>query len=132
MKNTIVILTAIRAVDLLVNDKSAAFFALKNKSWTQCPKVKEVLTMRKKVLIVTASVVAGAAALMALGRYIKGPLCLFEDDEEEEYEPDEEFDVDLGDEGTPDPLGNKRARIYDDMSVLVDHIDDLFEYCRNK
>ncbi len=88
--------------------------------------------MRKKVLIVMASVVAGAAALMALGRYIKGPRCLFEDDEEEEYEPDEEFDVDLGDEGTPDPLGNKRARIYDDMSVLVDHIDDLFEYCRNK
>lgn len=29
MKNTIVILTAIRAVDLLVNDKSAALFALK-------------------------------------------------------------------------------------------------------
>ena len=88
--------------------------------------------MRKTVLIVMASVVAGAAALMVLGRYIKGPRCLFEDDEEEEYEPDEEFDVDLADEGTPDPLGNKRARIYDDMSVLVDHIDDLFEYCRNK
>lgn len=62
----------------------------------------------KKVLIVTASVIAGAAALMALGRYIKGPRCLFEDDEEEEYEPDEEFHVDL-DEGTPDPLETKDA-----------------------
>lgn len=90
--------------------------------------------MRKKVLIITTSVVAGAVALMALGRYIKGPRCLFEDDEDEEYEPDEEFDLDLdlGDEESPDPLGNKRARIYDDMSDLVDHIDDLFEYCRNK
>ena len=46
--------------------------------------------MRKKVLIVTASVVAGAAALMALGRYIKGPCCLFKDVEEEEEQERED------------------------------------------
>lgn len=88
--------------------------------------------MRKNVLIAMTSAIAGATALIAVVRYIKGPRCLFDCDEEEEFDPDEEFDVDLCDEGTPDPLGNKRCRIYDDVSALVDHVEDLVKYCRNR